>query len=150
MILPDVNVLVYAYRDESKDHADYKRWLEEHLASDEAFGLSDEVARGFLRVVTHSRIFSVPAPIGHALDFVEVLRLEDNVLRVVASDRHWPIFDALLRGANAKGNTVPDAYLAALAIEWGCELVTADRGFARFRGLRWRHPLEDAEPSPVR
>jgi uncharacterized protein len=86
---------------------------------------------------------TTPAPIESALAFAEVLRSQPNALTVSAGSRHWGIFERLCRDTGAAGNRVPDAYLAALAIEHGAELVTADRGFARFSGLRWRHPLAD-------
>jgi toxin-antitoxin system PIN domain toxin len=95
----------------------------------------------FLRIVTHPRGMTTPAPIESALAFAESLRSQPNALPVVPGPRHWSIFERLCREAGATGNRVPDAYLAALAIEHGAELVTADRGFARYPGLTWRHPL---------
>lgn len=99
------------------------------------------VLSGFLRVVTHARIFTPPAPIERALAFVEGLRKQNTAVNVSPGRRHWEIFARLCREADARGNLVPDAYLAALAIESGSELVTTDRDFSRFGGLRWRHPL---------
>lgn len=96
---------------------------------------------GFLRIVTHPRIFTPPTPIEGALALVEGLRAQPAALQVSPGRRHWEIFSRLCREADARGNLVPDAYLAALAIESGSELVTTDRDFSRFRGLRWRHPL---------
>lgn len=142
MVLPDVNVLVYAHRADVLDHQRYARWLEEVAGGDAAFGLSDVVLSGFLRIVTHPRIFNPPTPLEDAMTFVEVLRARANCVLVMAGSRHWDLFTGLCRRVGAKGNAVPDAYLAALAIESGSEWVTADRGFARFPGLRWRHPLD--------
>lgn len=142
MVLPDVNVLVYAHRAEVVDHQRYARWLEEVAGGDAAFGLSDVVLSGFLRIVTHPRIFNPPTPLEQAMMFVEELRLRTNCVPVMAGPRHWGLFMGLCRRVGAKGNAVPDAYLAALAIESGSEWVTTDRGFARFPGLRWRHPLD--------
>ncbi len=141
MILCDVNVLVYAYREEAPDHARYADWLRDTVASDEAHGVSDHVLSGFVRVVTHPRVFNAPAPIDDALAFARTLREQPNAVPVSPGERHWDIFERLCREAGAKGNLVPDAYLAAVAIEHGAELVTTDRDFARFPGLRWRHPL---------
>ncbi len=144
MILPDVNVLVYAYREEARDHAAYREWLETTINGESAFGLSDLVASGFLRVVTHPRALLPPSPLSDAMNFVEAVRSVPNRVAVHPGPDHWRIFRRLCEESGAKGNVVPDAYLAALAIERGCEWITTDRDFARFRGLRWRHPLRSA------
>ena len=141
MIVTDVNVLVYAYRAETVHHDSYRRWLETVANGDEPFALSGLVLSGFVRVVTHPRIFRPPSPIDDALGFAEDLLGLPNCFMLHAGPRHWGLFARLCRESGAKGNLVPDAYLAALAIEAGCELVTTDRDFARFKGLRWRHPL---------
>lgn len=140
MILPDVNVLVHAYREDAPRHAPVRAWLEELVHSDRAFGLSDFVLSGFLRVVTHRRIFAPPTPLEGALEFAEALRSQPNCIVLAPGDRHWSIFTRLCREGDARGNLVPDAYLAALAIESGSELVTTDRDFARFEDLDWRTP----------
>jgi toxin-antitoxin system PIN domain toxin len=142
MILTDVNVLVYAFRDAAPGHAAYRDWLREQIGRHEAFALSELVLSGILRILTHPRIFSPVTPFSAALEFCEALRAQPNAVLVGPGPRHWEIFTHLCSRANAKGNLVPDAYLAALAVEHGCELVTTDRDFARFPGLRWRHPLE--------
>jgi uncharacterized protein len=141
VIVADVNVLVYAYRAEAVDHASYWRWLNSVANGDEAFALSDIVLSGFLRVVTHPRVFRPPSPIDDALGFTEDLLSQPNCVMIRPGPRHWGLFARLCRENGAAGNLVPDAYLAALAIEAGCELITTDRDFARFDGLRWRHPL---------
>lgn len=141
MILCDVNVFVYAFREDMLDHARYRRWLEDQVNGPAAFGLSELVLSGFLRVVTHPKIFAEPSTLAHSLDFIDTLRGLSNCRMVAPGSRHWSIFTRLCDDAGAKGNLIPDAYHAALTIEHGCEWITTDRGFARFPGLNWRHPL---------
>lgn len=142
MVLPDVNVLVYAHREETANHPVCRNWLEQVINGDEAYGVSDLVLSGFVRVVTHPKVFKRPSAIAHALTFAEQVREQPNSVCVEPGPRHWQIFRRLCVDANVKGNLVPDAYLAALAIESGCEWISTDRDFSRFKGLRWRHPLE--------
>ncbi len=137
----DVNVLVYAHRPEAPDHDRYRAWLDGAREADEPLGVSSLVLSGFVRIVTHSRVFKEPTPLDTALDFTEALRTTPNALAVEPGPRHWEIFTRLCRLADVRGNLVPDAYLAALAIERGATFYSADRGFARFRDLRLRHPL---------
>ncbi len=141
MILADVNALIYAFREGAPNHDRYRTWLFSILEGDEAFGVSELVLSGFVRIVTHPRVFTPPATLDEALAFVEPLRDHPHAVSIRPGDRHWPIFLGLCRSARCRGNLVPDAYLAALAIESGCEWITTDQGFARFKGLRWRHPL---------
>jgi hypothetical protein len=141
LLAPDVNVLVYAHREELPEHAASRRWLEELVSSDAAFGLADAVLSGFLRIVTHPRVFNTPTPLVDALEFTSALRRQPNRVPLEPGPRHWDIFERLCRESGAKGNLVADAYLAALAIESGCEWVTTDRDYSRFPGLRWRHPF---------
>lgn len=148
MILPDVNVLVYAFREDAEDHKAYRRWLEEVVSRDEPFALADMVLSGFVRVVTHPRVFRDPAPVKRALEFVEALRGQDNCVVLAPGRRHWELFAKLCVEARASGNLVPDAFLAALAIEAGCEWITTDLDYARFPGLNWRHPLRESRPTP--
>lgn len=143
MRLADVNVLVHAFREDAPDHVLHRSWLEAMVESDEAFAVSDHVLAGFVRIATHPRIFHPPAPLEDALKFVEALRDQPNAVLIEPGPRHWDIFARLCRDANAKGNLVPDAWLAALALEHGCEFVTMDRDFARFAGLRCMHPARD-------
>jgi toxin-antitoxin system PIN domain toxin len=144
LIIPDVNVFVLAYRRELPRHADCATWLKRVLDSDESFGLSDVALSGFLRIVTDPRIFEEPAVPAQVLDYLEVLRGRPNAVWVTPGERHWDIFSRLCRRVEAKGRAVPDAYFAALAIEWGAEWITFDRGYGRFPDLRWRHPLDAA------
>jgi uncharacterized protein len=107
----------------------------------EPYAVAEQVLSGFLRVVTHPRVFRPPTPIDAALAFADAFRTQPHAVIVAPGPRHWEIFAALCRETGARGNLVPDAWLAALAIESGCEFITTDRDFGRFPGLRWRHPL---------
>ena|SRR5207249_2996534 len=142
MLIPDVNVLIYAFRVDSPRHDEYRKWLDQRLRSKEAFGLSDLVLSGVLRVLTHPRVFAPPTPSAPALAFVTALRQQPNVVLIHPGSRHWEIFTDLCRTSGARGNLIADAYHAALAIEHGAEWITTDRDYARFTGLRWKHPLD--------
>ena len=141
MKLLDVNVLVSAFREDAPHHEDVREWLEEVVNGPESFGLSDFVLSGFVRVVTHPRVFTKPNRVEQAFDFVEKLRDAPTAVCITPGARHWDIFTSLCRSAGARGNLVPDAFLAALAIESGSELITFDGDFARFPGLRWSRPV---------
>jgi len=144
--LIDVNVLVYAHREDAPGHAAYAAWLQDTLQSVTPFGIADIVLSGFLRVVTHPRVFSVPTPMPIAVAFARGLREQPNCVVVAPGARHWDIFINLCDAAAVKGNLVADAYLAALAIESGCEWITTDRDYSRFPDLRWRHPTATDPP----
>ena len=141
MILPDVNVLVYAHRADAAEHAQYREWLEATISSEAAYGLSDLVLSGFLRVVTHPRVFQVPSTLTEASIFVAQIRDQPNRVGIAPGPHHWEIFIKLCAASNAKGNLIADAFLAAMAIEHGCEWISTDRDFSRFPGLKWRQPL---------
>src|SRR5690348_19954 len=119
MILVDVNVLVYAHRPDTVDHAKYREWLEEALNSGSMCGLSDIVLSGVVRVLTHPRIFPDPTPLEIALGYVNQLREDFGCVLVTPGGRHWEIFTRLCKAAGARGNLVSDAFFAALAMEWG-------------------------------
>lgn len=142
MLCVDVNVIVYAHRVESPDHADVHRWLDQARRGPQPLGIPAIVSSGFLRIVTHPRIFAEPTPLEVAIDFLDGLRSSPAVTGVLPGPRHWEIFTDLCRRIDAKGNTIPDAFLAAIAIEHGATWISADRGFAGYPGLRWRHPLD--------
>jgi toxin-antitoxin system PIN domain toxin len=141
MMLMDVNVLVYAHREDVRDHPAYRGWLEEVIGSQTAYAYSELVLSGFVRVVTHSKVFEQPSTLEEALDFAEQIRFPEHAVRLVPGNGHWSLFARCARMLEARGNTVPDAYHAALAMEWDCDWVTTDKGFKRFKGLRVRHPL---------
>jgi len=132
---------VYAHREDAPGHAQYLQWLQGAVTSEAPYGLSDLVLSGFLRVVTHPRVFTPPTPIAQALEFSEALRGQPNAVPVAPGPRHWQVFMRLCRETGARGNLVADAYLAALAVESGSQWITTDRDYSRFPGLRWQHPL---------
>lgn len=137
----DVSVLVYVHRPESPKRDGYRTWLEQARRGVEPLGVAATVLSGFLRVVTHPRVFEEPTPLDGALEFVEAVRGSPAAVPVLPGERHWQIFTDICRQLDARGNTVPDAFLAAIAIEQGATWVSADRGFAGFPGLRWMDPL---------
>lgn len=141
MLCVDVNVLVYAHRPESPRHDGYRSWLEEARRGVEPLGIPGMVQSGFVRVVTHPRVFKEPTPLDTALEFVEAVRGSPATVPIAPGERHWGIFTDLCRQLDARGNRVPDAFLAAMAIEQGATFVSADRGFAGYPGLRWIDPL---------
>ncbi len=139
--MTDVNVLVYAHREELPQHSKHKSWLEELIAGDEPYGMADTVLSSFVRIVTHHRIFSPPSTVKQALDFATAVRQQPNCVSIVPGDRHWHLFARLCEEGDIKGALVADAYIAALAMEHGCELATSDGDFARFApALRIQKP----------
>ncbi len=141
MLLADVNVFLYAHRPESPDHAAHRDWLEQHLVGPEPMGISEAVLASFVRVCTHHRVYREPTPPESALAFCEAVLSAPAAMALRPGPRHWEIFASLCRTVGARGNVVPDAYLAALAIEHRATWVTSDRGFGRFPGLVWKTPL---------
>lgn len=141
MLLADVNVFIYSHRPESPQADEHREWLSRALVADEPFGVSDAVLSSFIRIVTHHRVYREPTPTDVALRFAEAVRSARSAVPVRPGPRHWDVFARLSREVGARGNVVPDAYLAALAIEAGATWITTDYGFARFPGLRWRTPL---------
>ncbi len=98
---------------------------------------------GFLRVVTHPKVFDPPAPLEIALQFIEEIINHPDAVIISPGERHWDIFHDLCKAVDAKGNLIPDAYFAALSMESGCTWVTTDRDYSRFPGFTWKHPLID-------
>lgn len=140
MQFPDVNVLVEAFREDAVNHARCRAWYRQIVDSGEILAVADVALVGFVRIVTHPRIFATATPLEVALRWSNEVREADNCVVVTPGARHWEVFSRLCNQANARGNLITDAHLAALAIESGCEIVTLDGDFARFPGLRWRRP----------
>lgn len=141
MILPDVNVLLYAFRRDSPRHAEYRGWLEAQVNGRDAYGVAPQVLASVIRISTHARIYAQPSTLDEAIKFCRILLAADTCVVVRPSDRHWDIFVDVCAKSGATGNLIQDAWFAALAIESGCEWVTTDRDYSRFPGLRWRTPF---------
>lgn len=146
MIAPDVNVLLYAFREESERHGEYKAWLETALAGPQRVALFEPVLAGVFRIATHPGIYKTPAPRERVERFLDASLSASSAVALRAGERHWTLFRELCRRTDARGNVVQDAYLAALALEHNCTYVTTDRDFARFPRLTWQHPLNDPRP----
>ena len=142
MMLMDVNVLVYAHREDAQDHRAYRDWLESVINSNIAYGFSELVLSGFIRVVTHPKVFEMPSTPEVAIAFAQQIRSAGHAVCLAPGKSHWDLFLKCVQSISAQGNDIPDAYHAALALEWDCDWVTTDKGFRRFKGLRVRHPLK--------
>ena len=117
MVLFDVNVYVYAHREDSPHHGSIKAVVERHLSGAAPVGFSPLALSGFLRVVTHPRIFDPPTPLDTAIGFCRSITEASASVPVVPGDSHWAIFLHMIESARATGNFVPDAWFAALAVE---------------------------------
>ena len=142
MIVVDANLLIYSYDMSSADHKKSVAWLEEVLSGTEAVGLPWPCICAFVRIVTNRRLTGMRVDLNAALEAVEEWLRSPNVQILVPGDGHWPLFRRMVIQGQAPGPLVSDAEIAALAIENGAVLHTADRDFARFPGLRWVNPLE--------
>lgn len=140
MILPDVNVLIYAFRSDLPQHAVCRRWLANVISGDARFGLSPMVLGAVVRITTNPRVFRTPSPLDEAFGFCGDLLGQPHCQVVEPGERHWDNFQRLCLDTDTRGSRTTDAWFAALAIEWGCEWITCDRDFARFPGLKWGVP----------
>jgi len=141
MILPDVNVLIYAFRQDVPEHAVCRAWLVNVLAGDTRFGLSRLALGAVVRITTNRRTYGTPSTTEEAFRFCDYLLDQPHCQIVVPGDQHWDIFKRLCVETETRGSRVTDAWFAALAIEWGCEWITMDRDYARFPGLKWSAPV---------
>jgi len=142
MKLVDTNVLIYATRRDYEQHEEYRDWVQAMIDGPEPYAVSDFAVTGMVRVITDRRIYKeTAATLDEALEFATALREQPHAIVVSPGGRFWSIFTGLCRQVGASGKLVPDALLAALALEHGCEVISADRDFGKFPGLRWRHPL---------
>jgi hypothetical protein len=140
MQMPDVNILVYAHRRESPEHPRYAAWLKNLAAGPEPFALSEPAMHGFARVVTDARIFDPPSTTEGAFNFLDALMARPGCTVLRPGAGHWAVFRKLCLKPGVRGRLLADAAHAALAIEYGCEWVSADTHFGRFAPeLRWRH-----------
>lgn len=149
MILPDANLLVYAVNADLPHHPRARTWLESVLSGAESVGLAWVVILAFLRVTTNPRVFERPLAIDGALGYAEEWLHHPLVKPVVPGRGHWPILRRLLADSGGAGNLTTDAHLAALALEQGYTLHSADNDFKRFPGLTHVNPLDPPEGKPV-
>jgi toxin-antitoxin system PIN domain toxin len=140
MILPDVNVLIYAFRQDVPQHAICRGWLAGVVEGDARFGLSPMVLSAVVRITTNPRLYKMPSAVDEAFGFCGDLLGQPHCQIVEPGERHWDIFKQLCFHTGIKGPDVTDAWFAALAIKWGCVWITLDKDFARFPGLKWHAP----------
>lgn len=146
MILCDVSVLLSAMVESSPHHGVCRRELEGIRAHPRDMALSELILAAVVRIGTNPRVFQ-PTPSPHdVFGFVEALRSQPEARRIEPGPRHWTIFRDLVLAAGIRGSATTDAYLAALALEHGCEWWTTDTDFARFPGLRWRNLVASGAP----
>ncbi len=145
MIVPDINLLVYAYRQEVEEHGAAKEWWERLLNGSERVGLSWVVISGFVRVITHRSVSNVPMPPLLAIDAVNEWFEFPHVVTIHPGPEHLSLFRANLDAAGVGGNLVTDAHIAAIAMEYQAEVHSNDSDFARFPGLMWRNPIRTSQ-----
>ncbi len=142
MLLLDVNLLLAAHREDHPDHALVRRWFDEFLEKEESFTVPAMIWASFLRLATNRRIFSVPTPLNDAFEFVEAVVGQPNHLAIRPGARHLDLVKRLCVEGDAVGDLVPDAVIAALALEHGASVATLDRDFARFTSVKHLNPLD--------
>ncbi len=141
MIVPDVNLLVYAYNDAVQWHEPALRWWEDMVNGTERVGIPWVVTTGFMRLMTHPRLLAVPIDGAQAIDVVAEWFRFPNVVPINPGTDHLTYLRRNLAAAGVGGNLVTDCHIAALAQEYQAELHSNDADFSRFPGLRWRNPL---------
>jgi uncharacterized protein len=141
MIIPDINLLVFAYNELAPHHARAKEWWESLLSHETVVGIPWAVTFGFIRLMTHRQVLENPVPVDACCAAVEQWYARPNVQPVQPGSRHFSLFKAFLSEIRTGGDLVTDAHLAALAVEHSAELHSNDSDFSRFSGLRWTNPL---------
>ena len=141
MVVPDVNLLVYAYNRAAPLHASARRWWEGLVNGTERVGIPWAVTTGFVRLLTHRAVLDHPATLAQALDFVEQWFRYPHVVPLNPGAEHLLLFRQSLAAAGVGAHLVTDAHVASLAMEHQAEIHSNDADFSRFPGLRWRNPL---------
>ena len=146
MLLLDANVLIGAFRDGENSHDGLRSWLLRAVDSSEPYVIPDVVFSAVIRITTNPRTYGpgggVPSAMSDCLRFCAQLRSRPSFQAFVPTVAHWNLFTTFCSIPGVVGNHVTDAYLAAAAVDQGAELITADRGFIRYPGLRFRNPLD--------
>jgi toxin-antitoxin system PIN domain toxin len=143
VILPDVNLLLYAVDETAARHQAARDWLEQALSGSETVAFGWSVLAAFIRLSTRPAVFARPLTPTQAFDLVEGWLAQPSVVTVDPTQRHLALLRGLLEPLGTAGNLVPDAHLAALAVEHGATVASSDHDFARFPGVRWSDPLRD-------
>jgi uncharacterized protein len=141
VIVVDANILIYSYDSGSSQHAKARAWVEETFSGLESVGLSWKTVSAFLRVMTNTRLPGPRLSLEQAVRLVDEWLEQPHVRVLSPSDEHWILLRRMIVEGQASGALISDAQLAALTMEYGGELHTTDRDFARFPGLRWTNPL---------
>jgi toxin-antitoxin system PIN domain toxin len=141
VIIPDVNLLLYATIDAFPHHARAKQWWEQAVNSGEQIGLADPAIFGFLRVSTNPRLLTPPLSIEEAVGYVQTWLAQPNIDRAAGGSRHLGTALGLLRVVGTAGNLTTDVQLAALAMELNARVYSNDSDFGRFEGVQWVNPL---------
>ena len=143
MILVDANILLYAEDSLGPSHKPARQWWDAQLSGSTPVCLCWTVMNAFIRIGTNPRVFERPLSLEEAISRVHDWLGQPCTRIVVPTERHWDVFQHVLKGGQATANLVTDAHLAALAIEHSCELYSTDSDFSRFPKLKWRNPLKD-------
>lgn len=149
MLLLDVTVVLAAHRGDHPSHSAVRPWFDDLLAGDDGFAVPAVVWGSFLRLATNRRIFPVPTPLADAFEFVDAVRAQPRHLELHSGPRHVGLLRRCCEEADAAGDLVPDAVLAALALEHGCAVASLDRDLARFPSVRHVRP-GTGDPAPTR
>lgn len=142
MIIPDTNLLLYAYNVESEFHPRASRWWQSILQGNEAVGIPAVVSVGFVRIATNPTFAGRRVTVSETLSLVESWFNYPHVAELIPATGHFALFRRILETAGVGGRLATDAHIAALAIENDAELHSNDNDFRRFPGLRWQNPLQ--------
>lgn len=142
MLIPDINLLIYAYNETASKHKEAKKWWESSITQGELIAIPWVVINGFIRLTTHPRVFESPLKPKKSFSTIESWFNFPNVQTINPGHDHLSIIKQLLIREGVGGNLVTDAHLAAIAIEHQCELHSNDSDFGRFPGLRWVNPIK--------
>ena len=141
MILVDANILLYAEDAASPLNAKARNWWDAKLSGDSPVFLCWEVIHAFIRIGTHPRVFQRPLRTVDAIERVSSWLAQPCVKVISPTENHWEIFKRMLSKGQASANLVPDAHLAALAVEHGCDFYSSDSDFSRFPKIKWKNPI---------
>jgi toxin-antitoxin system PIN domain toxin len=141
LIAPDANLLIYAHSPTSPDYRASRAWFEDLLSGTNPVGIPDLCTHAFLRFITNPKLAASPLSFEDAVRVVDRWFETPHVISLFPTERHWMIMASLAEKSRARGANLTDAFIAAIAIEHGAVVHTADRDFARFPGVRWHNPL---------